>query len=106
MGCVKNGKDAPGAFCLPLLSDAGLQDLLVYSLKGVSALAHAARAAGHADPEIDTFINGALFSTLTNVNFDDERFYSYMNEATRLHARLAKDMKVGGWAGAESRMQA
>lgn len=47
---------------------AGLQDLLVFSLKGLGALAHHARTtAGITDPEIDSFCLRASFSTLTNV---------------------------------------
>ena len=36
----------------------GPQDLTLYSLKGLSAWAQAARAAGIEDQEIDSFING------------------------------------------------
>jgi hydroxylamine reductase len=45
---------------------AGLQDLLMYSLKGLGGWAHAARAAGITSFEVDSFINNAIFSTLTN----------------------------------------
>lgn len=38
----------------------------MYSLKGLAAWAQAARAAGITDAEIDTFINGSVFATLTN----------------------------------------
>ena len=46
-----------------------LQDLLVYSLKGLASLAHVARTAGGIeDAEVNQFVHGAAFSTLTNVN--------------------------------------
>jgi hydroxylamine reductase len=45
---------------------AGLQDLLVFSLKGLGQLAHHARTvAGITDPEVDSFTLRASFSTLT-----------------------------------------
>lgn len=51
---------------------AALQDLLIYQAKGLGCLSHHARAQGITDPAIDSFINGIIFSTLTNVNFSDE----------------------------------
>lgn len=36
----------------------------MYSLKGLAAWSLAARAAGIADAEIDTFVNGSTFATL------------------------------------------
>lgn len=46
---------------------AGLQDLLVYSLKALGSWAHLAGQNGIKIPqEIQSFITGATFSTLTN----------------------------------------
>ncbi|HOK19592.1 MAG TPA: hydroxylamine reductase, partial [Thermosynergistes sp.] len=55
----------------PEVSD--LQDLLIHVTKGVSMYAHRARALGVKDPEVDSFVLEALFTTVTNVNFDEER---------------------------------
>lgn len=44
---------------------AGLQDLLVYTLKGLGTLAVKARAAGIVDDQVNSFIMRAMFSTLT-----------------------------------------
>lgn len=52
---------------------ATLQDLLVYGTKGLSMYAHRARQLGVSDHEIDVFMLEALFTTVTNVNFDPER---------------------------------
>ncbi len=49
---------------------AAMQDLLIYTAKGVSMWAHRARAMGAATPEADVFVTEALFTTVTNVNFD------------------------------------
>lgn len=77
---------------------AGLQDLTMYSLKGLAAWAKAARAVGVEDPEINTFINGSVFATLTNVNFDDARFEAILKEADKLKARLAAAVAARGGA--------
>ncbi|WP_022656306.1 hydroxylamine reductase [uncultured Desulfovibrio sp.] len=49
---------------------AAIQDQLVYLLRRLAALGLNARAAGMADTGTDDFMVEALFSTLTNVNFD------------------------------------
>eukprot|EP00053_Salpingoeca_punica_P005902 m.57267 g.57267 ORF g.57267 m.57267 type:complete len:607 (+) comp13447_c0_seq1:134-1954(+) len=54
---------------------AALQDLLVDNLKGLSFWATKARQAGVPEnAEANKFTIDALFSTLTNVNFDADRF--------------------------------
>ncbi len=59
---------------------SSLQDLLIYSVKGLGSLAHHARTeAGIEDAAVNTFINAAIFSTLTNVNFDDQRFVEWVS---------------------------
>jgi hydroxylamine reductase len=63
---------------------AALQDLLVHSLKGLSAYAHRARALGVSDAEINRFTLEALFLTVTNVNFDAERIAEYIKKADSL----------------------
>ena len=47
-----------------------LQDLILYGLKGMAAYAHHARRLGKSDESVSAFIEEALFSTMTNVNFD------------------------------------
>jgi len=49
---------------------ATLQDLLIYSLQGISNYAHRASQFGIHNHEVDVFILKALFTTITNVNFD------------------------------------
>jgi hydroxylamine reductase len=50
----------------------GLQELVVYGLKGISAYATHARDMGYRDPEVDGIVHEALYSTLTNVNFNTD----------------------------------
>ena len=52
---------------------AALQDLILYVAKGASAYAHRARGLGAKDADVDRFVIEALFTTITNVNFDPKR---------------------------------
>ena len=47
-----------------------LQETLLYGVKGLAAYANHARRLGKSDEAVSAFIEEALFSTLTNVNFD------------------------------------
>ncbi len=67
---------------------AGLQDLLLYALKGLAFYAEAARD-GDVDPEIGNFIADILFSTITNANFNEVRFVEYIGETLRRRDALA-----------------
>ena len=79
MFCYQCEQTAKGTGCTafgvcgksPEVSD--LQDLLIHVTKGISMYAHRARALGVKDPEVDSFVSEALFTTVTNVNFDEER---------------------------------
>ncbi|MBN1282949.1 MAG: hydroxylamine reductase [Proteobacteria bacterium] len=53
---------------------SSLIDLAVHGVKGVAQYAHRARALGARDREVDLAVTEALFSTVTNVNFDPERY--------------------------------
>jgi hydroxylamine reductase len=75
---------------------SALQDLLIYTLKGLSLHATEARKAGIVDPEINLFTTKALFSTLTNVDFDPERFKSLILKGIELRERLKARVKEGG----------
>lgn len=63
---------------------AALQDLLIHGLKGISNYAHRARQLGKKDEEIDRFAMEALFTTLTNVNFDPESLFTWIRRAGQL----------------------
>ncbi len=69
---------------------AALQDLLVYATKGLSMYAHRARQLGVRDEEIDAFVPVALFSTITNVNFDPGRFPSLLAQASRFRDKAKR----------------
>jgi hydroxylamine reductase len=62
--------------------------LLVHAVKGLAMYAHRARALGVKDREADVFTVEALFATLTNVNFDPQRFQELLGKACALRQRL------------------
>jgi len=70
---------------------ATLQDLLIHVIKGVAMYAHRATQLGASDPEIDAFTIKAIFSTLTNVNFDPDRLVELIHEAVKTRD-TARDM--------------
>ena len=73
-----------------------LQDLLVYALQGLARVAQAGRKVGLSDRETNVFICEALFSTLTNVNFDPERIKAYLFEAVKRREELKGKVKEKG----------
>jgi hydroxylamine reductase len=72
---------------------AALQDLLVYTLKGLSSVVVEGKAKGVKDPAMNRFAAEAMFSTLTNVNFDPERFVPLIKKAVEHRESLKK--KIG-----------
>ncbi len=67
---------------------AKLQDLLIYLCKGIAALAEEAEAMGKLDDKVGLFVVKSLFATITNANFDNERFYELIDEAFKLREEL------------------
>ncbi len=70
---------------------AALQDLLLYAAKGVSMHAHRARQKGKSDFKVDEFVVEALFTTVTNVNFDPERVQEMLVKADKTMA-IAREL--------------
>lgn len=71
-----------------------LQDILVYSLQGVSYWADLGRAVGVIDNEIDQWAPKAFFSTLTNVNFDPERVIEFAQQSDAYKQSLSEKVKA------------
>jgi hydroxylamine reductase len=75
---------------------AALQDLLNYSLMGLSQVAVAGRGHGVIDNDVNVFTVKALFSTLTNVDFDPDRFVHLIHQAVEKRDRLKAKVKSAG----------
>ena len=67
---------------------AGLQDVLIYTLKGLSIRNLAAMEKGGGNPDAGRFVGGCLFATLTNVNFDPARLRDMIHEAAYIRDAL------------------
>lgn len=75
---------------------ANLQDLLIFTLKGISFLNLKAREAGINKEKTDRFLFEGLFSTITNVNFDRNFFINKIKEAVELRDEIKEDLKKVG----------
>jgi len=89
-GCTKGG------VCGKPSDVAALQDLLIYGLKGLSLVAVAGREKGVRDREANVFTIKALFSTLTNVNFNPDHFVQLIRQCVALRENLKKKVKAAG----------
>jgi len=90
-GCTKIG------VCGKQPDVAVLQDLLIYAVKGLSQVAVEGRKIGIRDTAIDHFTCEAIFSTLTNVDFDPDRFVKLINQTVKFRDELkAKVSSAGG----------
>jgi len=87
-GCTKIG------VCGKESDVAILQDLLIYALKGLSLYAVEGRKKGIVDSEVNDFTCKALFSTLTNVNFDSDRFVQLIKRTVALRESLKEKVKA------------
>ncbi|KKL54225.1 hypothetical protein LCGC14_2267530 [marine sediment metagenome] len=65
-----------------------LQDMLIFGLKGIAAYAYHARELGEKDEQVDTFMHEAMFSTLTNVDFDLSRYLELVLKAGEMNLRI------------------
>jgi len=89
-GCTKVG------VCGKQPDVAALQDLLVYTLCELSLYAEEGRKAGIIDRDINVFTIEALFGTLTNVDFDPDRFVVLINKSVALRDSLKARIKAAG----------
>jgi hydroxylamine reductase len=67
---------------------AALQDLLLHAAKGLGRYANRLGTLGVTDREANVFIIEALFSTVTNVNFDADSLVALLRQASEVGARL------------------
>jgi hydroxylamine reductase len=73
-----------------------LQDLLVHAVQGLALYANEGRKLSIVDTEVDQFTFQAIFSTLTNVDFDSDRFVTLINKAVSLRNSLKEKVTAAG----------
>ena len=81
-GCTING------VCGKSEKVANMQDLLVFVLKGISIYSTKDREAGIENDKVNKFIVDGLFMTITNANFDQERFVVKIREGLKLREEV------------------
>ena len=87
-GCTKFG------VCGKSPDLARMQDLLIYTTKGLSEVTTRLRAEGQAvDGAVNHLITINLSTTITNANFDDEIFYSRVKETLTVKNELMAKLK-------------
>ncbi|MDR3652696.1 MAG: hydroxylamine reductase [Paludibacter sp.] len=67
---------------------SALQDLLIYQIKGLSHYTTALRLLEIENETANLFITDSLFMTITNANFDYERFVNRIREGFKLRSQL------------------
>lgn len=86
-GCTVNG------ICGKKNDTANLQDLLIYVVKGISVVAE---KAGTVDKEVGHYVAKALFTTITNVSFDDDRLIDIIKQGLALRDKIKAKYSVNG----------
>ena len=92
---------------------AGLQDLLIYVTKGISAVSTALREAGKTVSQaVNDRVTLNLFITITNANFDDAAIADAIEETLGMKEELLKELAdtsklpaAALWNGARSEFQ-
>jgi hydroxylamine reductase len=75
---------------------AALQDLLTHAMKGLALFAVEGRKVGVNDRAVNVFSCEAMFSTLTNVNFDPADIAAFVRRAVELRDDLKSRVKAAG----------
>lgn len=89
-GCVTRG------VCGKTDDVARMQDLLVWVTKGISILGTIARENHYSNAKVDRFVQEALFTTITNANFDREKIITRIREGIALRDKFAGEMRSHG----------
>ena len=90
-GCTRRG------VCGKEADLANIQDLLIYTCKGISVYSSKARQMGIENPEANRFIIDSLFMTITNANFDKTDFINKIREGLVLREETKEQfLNTGG----------
>jgi hydroxylamine reductase len=75
---------------------ANMQDLLIYTIKGVAIVNTMAREIGINQKEADQFIVNGLFMTITNANWDKNEFFNTVREGLNLREEIKAAIRNAG----------
>lgn len=89
---TKKNTDCKGqGFCGKQESTARLQDMLLFIAKGIAVVCD---SAGQYPEHASTYVHSALFSTITNVSFDDQRLIALIDDGIALRDSLKASFDV------------
>ena len=90
-GCTLKG------VCGKNSSTSAAMDLLLFTVRGVSVIADLLHSKGTGlSKETNAFVTDALFSTITNANFDDESILRRVDKGLLLREELKKEAMTAG----------
>jgi len=89
---VKNEACTIKGVCGKNEDTANLQDLLLFVLKGIAAVAAPRAAEGKLDLETGRFVAESLFITLTNTNFDDDKIIAMIRKGLKIRENLKRSV--------------
>lgn len=90
-GCTVKG------VCGKMSSTSAMMDMLLFSVRGIAIVTNTLRN-GHRkiDEKINRFIVDALFTTITNANFDDQRIIRLIRKGMELRNELINQARQAG----------
>ncbi len=84
-GNRKKTRDVPRLVYVEKKEDlANLQDLLIYLVEGISIYANKLKEIEEVDSSVGRFVCEAMFSTITNVGWDNAKFEEWINRALKV----------------------
>lgn len=75
---------------------AKLQDLLIFVLKGISEITEILPESEVNIEQVGAYIASSLFTTITNANFDDERFFAQIEKGLKMRDELKNKLTQSG----------
>jgi hydroxylamine reductase len=75
---------------------AGIQDVLMYFLRGLSVYAEMGREKGIENDKVNQFVFEGLFMTITNANFDHQRFVDKLRDGFELRKNFILELEAAG----------
>lgn len=94
MFCYQCQETAQGKGCTVIgvcgktAKTAKLQDLLIYTTKGVALYSSILRKEGKVSQEINRYLINSLFTTITNANFDDNAIIEEIKKGIKIRKEL------------------
>lgn len=90
-GCTVKG------VCGKMSSTSAMMDMLLFSVRGIAIVANTLRNDHRKiDEKINRFIVDALFTTITNANFDDQRIIRLIRKGMELRNELINQARQAG----------